>query len=133
MLTDQQVTENIEIDDEPVEQNTAHSLFFDTYYKSLADIELVNRQLLDLHSNLNSITDKITQEESKITQEESSIAHFKHEISRLEKSRDNSIGWGIGVLVVFLLLVAYFGIVNVIIFSILLIIVMSCIGSMFGQ
>jgi hypothetical protein len=50
MLTEQLLTENIETDGEPVERNIAHSLFFDTYYQSLKDIELSNRQLLNLHS-----------------------------------------------------------------------------------
>lgn len=59
MLIEQQLTENIEIDDEPVEQNTAHSLFFDTYYKSLTDIELVNRQLLDAQEQFRWYTSKL--------------------------------------------------------------------------
>jgi hypothetical protein len=59
MLTEQLLTENIEIDNEPVEQNTAHSLFFDTYYKSLTDIESSNRQLLDAQERLRWYTSQL--------------------------------------------------------------------------
>ncbi len=59
MLTEQQLTEDIEIDNEPVEQNTAHSLFFDTYYKSLTDIESSNRQLLEVQEQLRWYTSQL--------------------------------------------------------------------------
>jgi lipopolysaccharide biosynthesis protein len=59
MLTEQQLTEDIEIDDEPVEQNTAHSVFFDTYYKSITDIESSNRQLLDAQEQFRWYTSQL--------------------------------------------------------------------------
>lgn len=59
MLIEQQFTEDIKIDDESVEQNTAHSLFFDTYYNSLTDIELSNRQLLDAQEQLRWYTSQL--------------------------------------------------------------------------
>jgi hypothetical protein len=59
MLTEQQLTEDIEIDDEPVEQNATHSLFFDTYYNSLKDIELANNQLLDAQEQLRWYTSQL--------------------------------------------------------------------------
>ena len=59
MLTEQLLTEDIEIDDEPVEQNTAHSLFFDTYYNSLTDIESSNSQLLNAQEQLRWYTSQL--------------------------------------------------------------------------
>jgi hypothetical protein len=59
MSTDRQFTEDIEIDDEPVELNIAHSLFFDTYYNSLTDIESSNRQLLDAQEQLRWYTSQL--------------------------------------------------------------------------
>ena len=47
MLTEQQLTEDIEVENEHVDRHTTHSEFFDSYYQSLQDIELGNRQLLD--------------------------------------------------------------------------------------
>lgn len=61
MLTEQQFTEDIEVDDESVERNTAHSLFFDTYYQSLKDIEFFNHQVLTFQDHFRWYTDLLNE------------------------------------------------------------------------
>jgi hypothetical protein len=93
MLTEQLLTEDIEIDDEQVDRNTAHSLFFDTYYQSLKDIEFFNRQVLEFQDNFRWYTKQLNEVDrlangAKIPNSSTILVGDLPQIIKLDRIRD---------------------------------------------